>query len=256
MKWEEWQEKKLIALRESGMAYKDIGIELGVTESSVKHKYIRIKQRENDDKYHHPKEKTEQVLRVMREIGKNHVAVLETHCGNGNLTSVYNLYGEVLAHDIDPQKVEFVKSKAHEGVDVYKCDSEKEIHRHVWHNLFFDIVDVDPYGFPSRFFPHILHLLKDGFLILTFPKIGVQQINKIMIEHYRVFWDVDIKDSEQEYRKKIIEKVKDYGFMLKKEVALFEYIDLGRTYRFVFKVKTQSMLELVGLKVKGVNCDT
>lgn len=249
--WNEELEKKLLFLKdEEGKSYKEIALELVTTVSSVKHKYVRLKQALNDDKHHHPIEKIEQIKKILWD---SNLFILETNAGWGNLSKVYHAYGEVLAHDIDKKKVEHLNSLGLEDFDAVKCDSFNEIHRYIFHGFKFDVIDLDPYGFPSRYFPHIFNLIDEGVLFVTFPKMGVQQINKIMKEHYRVFWGITLDDKYKQ-EEMIHQKMKDYAFQSLRNLELIDSIDLGRMFRFAYRVKKESALDLVGLKVKGVNC--
>lgn len=246
------KENELLLLKhrdEEKKSFSEIAKLLETTTSSVKHKYTRLKQKSNEDKYHHPIEKTEQIEKL---LWSNDLRILETNSGWGNLTKVYNSYGKVTTHDIDGEKVKFIASMGMENVDVVKCDSFKEIYKYIYKGLSFDVIDLDPYGFPSRYFPYVFQLINDGILIITFPKMGVQQINKIMVEHYRIFWDIEL-DDKNVYVEKIHKKIIDYGMCYGRSVTLVDTLELDRVYRFAYRVEKKSMLDIVGLKVKGVN---
>lgn len=246
--WDDEKEKRLLFLKDyEKKTYREIASELGTTISSVKHKYIRLNQKSNDDRHHHPTEKIAQIKKVLKE---RDLSILETHAGRGNLSKVYRQYGKVIAHDIDAEKVDYLKALGFD--EAIKCDSLKEIHKYIYHGLKFDVIDLDPYGFPSRFFPHVFNLIEDGILFVTFPKMGVQQINKITKEHYRVFWGMNLSDKMKQ-ESLIHERMKDYAFQSFRDLNLLDSLDLGRMYRFAYKVKRESALDLVGLKVKGVN---
>ena len=232
-------------MRSKGETFDAIASKLNTTTSSVKHKYRRLNQNNNDQRYAHPIEKIQQIKRVLPNKELN---TLELHCGFGNLTKIYQEYGSVLAFDIDQARVDVVNAFALEGVDVHKADSIRELHRYVWLKMKFDVVDCDPYGMPSRYFPHVLELLDDGYLFLTFPKLGVQKINKIMIEHYRVFWGISLQDKDK-YKEIIIQKIKDLAIQNYRTVEVVECLDLPKVYRFVFSVKKESALKIVGLQV-------
>lgn len=247
MKWTKTDENKLLQLRDSEKkSYKEIASTLGVTISSAKHKYVRLKQSANDDKHHHPVEKIEQIRRV---INTNNLSILETNAGSGNLSNVYSCYGNVIAHDIDKNKISQLENLGLSNLEVRKCDSFKEIHRYLYKGLKFDVIDLDPYGFPSRYFPHVFNLINDGFLFVTFPKMGVQQINKIMLEHYRVFWGLTLEDKGRQ-EELIHLKMKDYALQNYRSIELLDSVDLGRMFRFAYRVKKESALDLVGLKVR------
>ena len=238
-------EEKVVQLKQEGKTYKQIANDIGSTLSSVKHKIRRLQQNDNLDKYKHTKEKIEQLDRYLKETD---IYILETHCGFGSLSEYYNLFGEVLSIDIDANRVNILNGLGLEGVAAKKADSEKEIYSLVFNNCKFDVVDIDPYGFPSRYFPHCFHLIDDGFLFLTFPVLGVAQINKITIQHYKSFWDVTL-DEPEKYIDRIKEKLFDYAFMAKKAIEVLEVLRIDRIYRFVIKVRKESLLKIVGLEV-------
>lgn len=243
--WDKDKENRVIELRQLKFSYPQIARELGTTATSVKHKFRRINQSNNNDRYSHPKEKVEQLGRV---LPKKYLHTLELNCGWGNLTKEYQKLGEVLSFDIEQERVDLVNSLAMADVDAHKADSFLEIHRLIYNRLFFDVVDIDPYGLPSRYFPHVLKLIKDGILLVTFPKLGSTQINKITIEHYRVFWGISLKDKEN-YLNLIHQKVTDFGMQNLRRIKLIECIDIGSVYRIAYSVKKESALTLVGLEV-------
>lgn len=245
-KWDDESEKRLLHLKNvEKNTYSEVAELLGTTVSSVKHKFVRLNQHSNEDKHHHPEEKTAQIRRINPGSG---LSILETNSGWGNLTGVYNDLGSVLTIDIEARKIDHIRLQGWENVEALKADSFKEIHRLIYQGKRFDIVDLDPYGFPSRYFPHVFQLIDDGFLFVTFPKMGVQQVNKIMIEHYRVFWGISLSDKTS-YEDKIHIRIRDYALHYFRSCQLVDSTDLGRMYRFVYRVKKESALDLVGLKV-------
>ncbi len=249
-KWTEVDENLLLDLREQGKTYPEISKIMNRTTSSLKHKYVRLNQSANDDKHHHPKEKTQQVESL---LNGDSLKILETNAGKGNLTQVYKRYGSVLAQDISRESVEYLKSLELDNVEIKQVDSFRKIHKYIYEGRKFDVIDLDPYGLPSRYFPHVFDLIDDGILFVTFPKVGIQQINKITVKHYDVFWGINVSEASEQERI-IHEKMADYGFRGLKKVELMDVVDLGRVFRFAYKVKRTSALVLCDLKVKGVNC--
>lgn len=241
--WSGTNEQQLLELRKSGKSFETIAAEIGTSVSSVKHKYRRLTQNENDDRYHHPIEKTEQIRRL---LPRKELQVLETNCGWGNLTTLYQEYGTVLAWDSDKKRIDYIKQMQMADVDAETVDSFNEIHRLVWAKCYFDVIDLDPYGYPSRFFPHVFELIKDGYLFVTFPKLGAQKMNKITVKHLEVFWGIT---DNIDYKTAILERIPVLGMQSYREVTLIDEIDLGRMYRFAFKVERKSALDLVGLTV-------
>jgi hypothetical protein len=243
--WDTNKESAAVKMKSEGFTYSKIAEILDTTEVSVKHKIRRINQSKNQDKYKHTKEKSEQIDKFVS--GKNK-KILETHAGFGSLTEKYSLFGNVYSIEMVQERVDFVNSKKLKNVECTKGDSEKEILSLLYNNKKFDVIDVDPYGFPSRYFPTVFGLIDDGVLFLTFPVMGVAQINKITIEHYRVFWDINLSDKDC-YTDKIVKKLKDYAFMQKRSIEVLEIKKIDRIYRFAIKVKQESLLKIVGLEV-------
>lgn len=245
-KWSKNNENLLLALREEKLySFKVVAQQLGTTEASVKHKYQRLTQTRGDNRYHHPKEKINQLKNILPEVP---LRILETNAGWGNLTRIYQTYGSVLAQDVDVRRVDFVKEMNLENVVTKHADSFREIHGLIFKGERFDVVDLDPYGMPSRYFPHVFELMQKGWLFVTFPKIGVQKINKITIEHLRVFWGVNLSTITN-FNQHIHNKIKDFGMQSYRAVEVLDELDLGRLMRFAYKVERRSALELVGLKV-------
>ena len=238
-------------MRDDGMTYQRIASSIGTTANSVKHKVRRLNQDANEDRYRHTKEKIEQIDRIIdRDIGY----VLETHAGFGGLTNHYADLAkhEVLAMEIKGERCLALNKHGREIVHVAKCDSEHEILHHLYHRHEFDILDIDPYGMPSRYFPHALKLIRNGFLFVTFPIYGVAQMNKLTIEHLRVFWNITPADKHR-YCDLVISRMIDFGFMTKREVTHLETMQIGRVFRVAFKITRKSLCELVGLVVKRRN---
>lgn len=244
-KWNSEKEALAIKLRSEGVTYNAIAKTLETTHSSVKHKIRRIQQSKNMDRYKHTKEKVEQIEKIINDSDNN---ILETNCGFGSLSEFYNNFGTVQSYDIKKEKVDFVSNLDLENVKVNQADSHKEIIKLLARKKKFNIVDIDPYGMPSRYFPHVFGLIERGFLFLTFPMMGVAQINKITIRHYQAFWGIDLIDKPF-YIDKIISKLKDYAFMHGRQIEVIDVIKIDRIYRLAVRVDKKSMLDIVGLKV-------
>lgn len=252
MIWDSVLEKQALNLRLQGKTYSEIAKTLGTTSNSVKHKVRRLSQAQNQDKYHHPQEKIDQIRRI---LPKKDLHTLEMHTGFGNLTKIYQEYGSVLGYDIEGERVDYIQSMCMQDVDVVKGDSQIELLNMVYQRLWFDVVDIDPYGLPSRYFPLVFNLINDGWLFLTFPKLGVAQINKITVRHYQAFWGFEL-DQKAQYVEIIQNKLKDYAYQCFRKIEVLEVLDLDRVYRFAIKVKKESALDLVGLKVnRGANAN-
>ena len=168
MNWNADDEQKVMILREQGKTYEAIAQILGATATSVKHKVRRLKQSLNEDRYKHTAEKIAEIKAHVPTRFLSHV--LETHAGFGCLTEFYaDSANEVLALEINQSRVNEIKKMHRESVTAIKCDSENELFSLVYNRLKFTLVDIDPYGLPSRYFPHVFNLIDDGYLLLTFP---------------------------------------------------------------------------------------
>lgn len=243
--WSKEMEATVVLYRNNGMKFDDIAEKLNITTSAIKHKFRRISQNNNSEKHHHPKQKWEQIERYI-ESNKNYI--LETNCGWGNLTKLYQQYGEVLCYDIDKKRVEYINKMQMQDVYAEHGDSIIESHGLVGNKCKFDIIDLDPYGMPSRYFPHIFLLMNKGYLFVTLPKLAVQKLNKITAKHLDCFWGIG-ETNRKEYEDIIIKKIIDFGMQNYREVILEEIISVGSVYRIAFRVERKSSLDLVGLNV-------
>lgn len=254
MKWNEENENTLLRLKEQGCTTEQIADFLGTTSSSVKHKYTRLKQKNNANSHHHPIEKQQQIQRILERISGD-IFVLETHAGKGNLTEVYSLYArEVLAYEIDKEKCEYVNRLGHENVVCHKKDSLKEMHLSIYYNLKFNVIDIDPYGFPSRYFPCVFELIDDGYMFVTFPKYGCAQINKITMHHVKAFYGFDGGKNE-EFLECCLNTLKNQALRTYRSFEVLEVLDLKKVYRVVARIKKENAFVMCGyehLTKKGI----
>lgn len=133
------------------------------------HKITRTLQRLNHDTYHHPKEKLKQLNELKPYIHGN---ILEVFAGQGNLTEFYKEHGKVT-----PMTQEETGSSFDA---IYKLRSEKKK---------FDVIDIDSYGYPDKFFPIVFELMHEScLLIFTFPIVGVNCLNGIIEQHFLTFY--------------------------------------------------------------------
>ena len=249
MKWDKKLEEYILKLREDGYTYDRIAKEIESTPTAVKHKVRRIKQSQNDDRYKHTKEKFSQFRNCLCNFNLPiKPRILETHCGFGGMTEHYANIGEVESYDIKKERASFVNNRFDNSIGIH-ADSEIEIYRLVANKRKYDIIDIDPYGLPSRYFPHVFSLINDGILFLTFPVMGVAQINKITIRHYQAFWNIELSDKPA-YLNKIKNKLEDFAFQHKRSVNFLDTIKIGRIYRIAMRVKRKSLCDIVGLIVK------
>ena len=101
--------------------------------NSDNHKITRAAQAQNADSHHHPTEKMQQLDEL-----KDHIYgdILEVFGGQGNLTAYYEKLGKVTS---------LTKETTGDSFNyIYKLRSE---------NKMYDVIDIDSYGYPSKFFP-------------------------------------------------------------------------------------------------------
>lgn len=136
------------------------------TYRAIRHDVVRGKQKINCNTVHHPDEKNDQIQKCLK--GLTELRILELFAGKGNLTVTYKNFGEVECYD---------KSTLKTG------DSYRVFHGLILDKKKYDVVDLDPYGFPNRFFPDIFLLIDSGFLFITMPKPYVNILNGITAAH-------------------------------------------------------------------------
>ncbi len=192
---------------------------------AIRHKIVRERQKNNDDSCHHPDEKKQQIKKYLKN--KKDLKILELFCGQGNLSPLYEECGSLEKYD----------KKMKTG------DSFKVFHRLISENKKYDVIDLDPYGFPSRFFPDIYLLIDDGFLFITFPKPWVNILNGITQTHLYSYYGSNKPTLEQ-----IQEKIVLFGLCHWRKVEFLDIIDMGRLWRFCLSVKRVKSTEYTGTK--------
>lgn len=197
----------------------------GKSYRAIRHDVVRGLQKENSDTVHHPVEKLNQLDRVLTG---NENRILELFAGRGNLTAKYSEFGEVHAFDRKHLKT---------------GDSFIEFHRLIGEGEEYDVVDLDPYGFPNRFFPDIFLLITDGFLIVTMPKPYVNILNGITQTFLTAYFGEQNPD-----RNTIVGQIATWGICHWRKVELVDSIDLGGVWRFAFKVSKVKATEYTGVR--------
>jgi len=193
------------------------------TYRALRHDIVRKRQRENNDDAHHPKEKREQIKLYLDN--KAGLKILELFCGQGNLSDLYEMYGDLERYD----------KKLKTG------DSYRVFHELISKRKIYDVVDLDPYGFPSRFFPDVFLLIDDGLLFLTFPKPWINIMNGITQTHLFAYYGSSNPTLEQ-----IQEKIALFGLCHWRKVCFLEVVDLGRLWRMVLRVEKIKATEYTG----------
>lgn len=201
------------------------------TYRAIRHDIVRAKQSQNDSEVHHPDEKINQIKRVFDGFEWNNEQspkILELFAGQGNLTKVYEAFGDVTAYDR-----KYLKTG----------DSFMEYHRLIADKKKFDIIDLDPYWFPNRFFPDIFLLIDRGILFITMPKPFVNILNGIAQTHLISYFDTHNPTKDQ-----IIERTVLFGLCHWRKVVLIDEIDCKSVWRFAFTIEKVKATEYTGVR--------
>lgn len=213
------------------------------TYRALRHDVVRKRQREDSDDTRHPDEKIRQIRLALQ--GLEDLTTLELFAGTGNCTQEYAQYGSVVAVDkvgkVYDQLVENMKEL--ENVTCKRKDSYLYFHELISQKKKFNVVDLDPYGFPNRMFPDIFLLIEDGYLFVTVPKPYVNILNGITQAHLISYYG-NHNPSEQE----VIERIALWGICHWREVTLIDSQDLKSVWRFCFRVKKVKATEYTGVR--------
>jgi len=216
------------------------------TYRALRHDVVRQKQRENCSTVHHPDEKIDQVRRVLLELaGWGDLSTLELFAGSGNLTRIYADYGEVYANE--KNRARFAELRANTAdLMLVRCnnvDSFLDFHSLIALRQRFDVIDLDPYGFPSRFLPDIFLLIDDGVIFVTMPKPYVNILNGITAVHLTSYYG-----SRNPSRDEIIAKFVSLGLCHWRHLELLDCLDLKSVWRLAFRVKKVKATEFTGVR--------
>lgn len=182
---------------------------------------IRRQQKLNADKYHNPKEKMNQLDKLSLE-GE----VLEVFAGEGNLTKYYEGRG---------CKVTAMTKKLGNSFDyIYVLRGKRKK---------YDVIDIDSYGYPDRFFPVVFEMMRDEcLLIFTFPIVGINILNGIVEQHFSTFYGgvPTIGD--------VVGRITDWALREWRLASLVDVVKIKRIYRFVFLCNRVKATELCNVR--------
>ena len=207
----------------------------------TKSERIKIKrqlQNSYHEKYTHPKEKTEQIKSVLED--RKYFKILELFAGEGNLSKVYEEYlykgygnqGKLYSYDIKTTKE----------------DSFLLFHKFIYQQEKFDIIDIDPFGYPSKFFPDIFMLIDNGFLFLTFCKPNKVYTSSHLGLHLKCYFGNECPRLDN-----VLTSVKKYSNFHWKDANVMHVLDLPGVWRIAFSVSKVSPVEFSWGKVGDLN---
>jgi hypothetical protein len=188
----------------------------GLTRPSVKHYYIEWKQaRGHDSSTSHGSQKRKQI-RLALDKEKRRLKILELFSGkDGELTQVYQEYGKVDCYD-----------KAIDGRDSFQVCYELVAAKKKYH-----VVDIDPYGYPTRMLPHVFLLIDEGYMFFTMPKLGCNMANQITAQMVEAYFGDPKPTIEQ-----VLNRLWWYGICHWREISLIDVIEFSRMWRLALRV--------------------
>jgi hypothetical protein len=199
------------------------------TYRAIRHDVTRKKQRENSNEVHHPDEKKSQIESILGD--KNDLRIMELFAGHGNMSKIFEKYvgekGFLERYD------KLLKTG----------DSYLVFHKLIAEKRKYDVIDIDPYGFPTRFFPDIFLLMDDGYIFLTMPKPWVNILNGITRQHHMCYFGEENPSLET-----IRERIRLYGLCHWRDVQFESIMDFGRLWRFALRVKRVKATEYTGVR--------
>jgi hypothetical protein len=202
------------------------------TYRAIRHDVVRQNQEINHPGVHHPEHQINQIMSVIlssfgeEKIGK--LNILELFAGRGNLTKVFKQYGVVDSFD---------KKWLKTG------DSFIRYHEIIANKSKYDVVDIDPYGFPNRFFPDIFLIIDRGVMFITMPKPSVNILNGITAAHLISYYG-----EENPSERAIIDRIALWGLCHWRKVQLINRIDCNSVWRFAFSVERVKATDYTGVK--------
>lgn len=199
------------------------------TYRAIRHDVVRKKQRENSSEVHHPLQKKEQIEKIL--VGRNNLKIMELFAGHGNLNETY---GQYIGKDGFLERYDRALGSGDSYLLFHKLIAEKRK---------YDVIDIDPYGFPNRFFPDIFLLMEDGVMFVTMPKPWVNISNGITRQHLTCYFGESNPSLDV-----IKEKIRLYGLCHWRDVQFLDVVDFGRLWRFAMSVKKVKATEYTGVR--------
>jgi hypothetical protein len=195
------------------------------TYRAIRHDVVRKRQKENCQSTIHTFEKEAQINRVL--AGRSGLKILELFAGEGNLTKVYSQFGQVESYD----------KKLNTG------DSFLVHHWLISLRQKFSVIDLDPYGFPTRFLPDIYLLIDDGFLFVTMPIPSVNILHAITKGHLESYFG-----SENPTLAEIQRAFVMFGLCHWRKVQVLDCIKIKRVFRLALRVEKIKATEYTGVR--------
>jgi len=195
---------------------------MSIGHSAKSHKRIRKDQVLNAADYHHPKEKIQQLEKFKPYLKGE---ILEVFAGQGNLSKFYRRFGSVTA---------MTKELGNSFDYIYVLRGEKQK---------FNVIDVDSYGYPDRFFPVVFEMMKpECLLVFTFPIVGVNCLNGITEQHFYTFYRCKPTIGD------VVGSITDWALREWIRASLLDVVKIKRIYRFVFLCRRVKSTEMCNVR--------
>lgn len=213
------------------------------TYRAIRHDVVRQRQASNANDAHHPDEKITQ-LKAILDTDKQY-NTLELFAGHGNMTEYYASIGKVQAIEKVGKVFEKLTERlgGNDNATLIQADSFRKVHEYLLKGKRFDILDIDPYGFPNRFFPDAFLLIDNGYMIVTMPKPYVNILNGITQAHLISYYGEHNPSFET-----IVERIALWGICHWRQVELIDHVDCKSVWRMVFKVDKVKATEYTGVR--------
>lgn len=195
------------------------------TYRAIRHDVVRNRQNKNDNLVHHPSHKEKQIRSV---LSGSELRILELFSGRGNLTKIYKEFGSVEEYDMKHLKT---------------GDSYLVFHKLIFEKKLYDVIDLDPYGFPVRFFPDIFLLIESGTMFITMPKPSVNILNgvtKTLLISYFGTQNPTISE--------IVTQIAVWGLCHWRKVELENIVTLKSVWRIAISVEKIKATEYTGVR--------
>mgnify|MGYP000884084252 CR=1 FL=1 len=217
----------------------------------IDHEIVRSKQRAYADSHHHPDVKTNQVRTILDNTKfdklhhrRSNPHILELFAGQGNLTKVYSDYGYVQANELKKTVYDKLVENINEpNVDLNRVNSRFNFHELIGQRKKFNVIDIDDYGFPSRFFPDIFLLMEDAVMFITMPYPSVNILNGITKEFHTSYFGDQNPDFET-----INNSIIRYGLCHWRKVELLDSVECGRGWRLAYRVIKVKATDYTGVR--------
>lgn len=197
------------------------------TYRALRHDIVRKRQKDNDPSCHHPDEKTDQIKSILDDLNISG-DILELFAGQGNLTKLYEQYGSVTALD-----KKYLKTG----------DSYIVFHKLISEKKKYSVIDIDPYGFPTRFFPDVFLLIENGVMFITMPKPYVNILNGITQTHLISYFGEHNPSLDT-----IIERIALWGLCHWRKIEVIDVVDCKSVWRIAVQVTKVKATEYTGVR--------